>query len=579
MILNYPDNPDKQNIVIFARASSDKQVLEGDTLDAQVEQCYLLLDKQEIPRTRVLKEFKFVESGAKARDTRLFFNNMLEFCENPKNRVGLLLFTYVDRLTRKGKADLDMIEQELNEYSIFVQDIKLTFRPKQSTLEYVGFGVDSYDWAVIDPSADAKYAEARNAEMERNKILTRLIGSEMQYAQKGYWVRRSPLGFKNVKVETQQGKRTLLEPHPPESDWIIKIFELKASGTYTDAQIIEKVNSLGFRTREFNQREKGTRRMIGKKGNLPLYQNLLDKIVKRTVYAGIIMEKFTHYEPVKAKFGGLVTIDTFNKANNGKVVIVEVDDSLDVLFNQKPKKRKKYNPMFPYRGYVLCDVCGNPMTASASGGKGGVPRPAYHCSKGHKRFGVKKSEFEKTVEDFANSIEFTEEKKQEINDSVIEVWKEKEADANTEALNKETRIAEIRTEKKQLRETINGLDDNASSLKEDMISDYEKLDKELKELIPQRNYQEREEIEIQKFIEYVQFVMEHPYRILADTVNPIDKGLAFSAFFNTPPKYSDLLNGTPDLKPIYALVMKCEVENTTLVSSLSHGWNPYSTVL
>lgn len=116
MIPNYPKIKGKDSIVICTRASDPKQAIVGDPHKNQLRQCESFLETHGIPLTKVIKRFKLVESGAK--EERQRFNKMIDYCENPKNRVGLLLFANISRLTRKGKTDLFLIKEELDEYDV-----------------------------------------------------------------------------------------------------------------------------------------------------------------------------------------------------------------------------------------------------------------------------------------------------------------------------------------------------------------------------------------------------------------------------------------------------------------------------
>jgi len=84
-------------------------------------------------------------------------------------------------------------------------------------------------------------------------IMTRMIGAEIRYVRMGYRVRQAPFGYQNKKVETPHGKRVILKPHPQESRWVIRMFELRLQGNLNDKEIVETINNLGFKTRTFNK--------------------------------------------------------------------------------------------------------------------------------------------------------------------------------------------------------------------------------------------------------------------------------------------------------------------------------------
>jgi hypothetical protein len=55
--------------------------------------------------------------------------------------------------------------------------------------------------------------------------------------------------------------------------------------------------------------------VISKKGGKPLTVKSMQRIIQNTIYAGINVEKWTDYKPVKCTFDGLITTDLFNRAN------------------------------------------------------------------------------------------------------------------------------------------------------------------------------------------------------------------------------------------------------------------------
>ena len=110
----------------------------------------------------------------------------------------------------------------------------------------------------------------------------------------GYWVRRAPMGFMNEKIETPNGKRTILKAHPVESRWIIKMFELRCQGILDDHKIVEKINNLGFRTRIGYVRDPNDRtKILKEKGGNKLNIKGLWRYIQNPLYAGINLVNWT----------------------------------------------------------------------------------------------------------------------------------------------------------------------------------------------------------------------------------------------------------------------------------------------
>ena len=84
---------------------------------------------------------------------------------------------------------------------------------------------------------------------------------------------------------------------------------------------------------------------------------MIDQYASKLGYCGIIKEKWTHDQPVKAQFDGLVSVELFNEANRGRI-FVEIDsrDMITIKRRAVPehlKNKQIYNPEYPYKQVVL----------------------------------------------------------------------------------------------------------------------------------------------------------------------------------------------------------------------------------
>ena len=107
------------------------------------------------------------------------------------------------------------------------------------------------------PSQKTEYLEAERAKDELRDIMSRMIGAEVRYTRMGYWMRQAPYGFVSEKIETHNGKRCVLRPHPKEAPLLRKMYELRAKGTMHDSEIVEQLNNLGFKSRSSLQTQSG----------------------------------------------------------------------------------------------------------------------------------------------------------------------------------------------------------------------------------------------------------------------------------------------------------------------------------
>ena len=75
---------------------------------------------------------------------------------------------------------------------------------------------------------------------------------------------------------------------------------------------------MGFLSKARIRWDKSRKEKVGVSGGLPLTIKQFRVIIQRTVYAAVNYERWTLWKPVRAQWIGLVSIETWNKANRGK---------------------------------------------------------------------------------------------------------------------------------------------------------------------------------------------------------------------------------------------------------------------
>lgn len=300
---------------------------------------------------------------------------------------------------------------QLNKHNVKLVDLYgIISNQTVNTLEHLGV---AYSWSVYNPTKKSELLEAERGKDEMRDIMTRLIGAEIRYVRLGYHVRAAPLGYQNEKVETHHGKRIILVPHPLESKWILQMYELKSQGNLSDREIIELVNLFGFKSRKcYFRHPKNRTKIIGVKGGTPLTLKYFDRLLRNPIYAGINCEKWSNNKPVKCQFPGLVSIETFNKANQGKVMIVEDENGVEIVKGKQIAKRLVYTSrsrLYPYKRLVVCPICKHFFYGSASRGRLGKYYPAYHCNKRGHYYRIPVKKFEETVVNYLSRVRIKDE--------------------------------------------------------------------------------------------------------------------------------------------------------------------------
>lgn len=533
------------NAVGAIRVSSLKQGMNGDSPEDQQRQIEQYAQAHNI---NISKYFVFLESASKDQQP---MQEAVDYCKNPKNNIHQFIIKSIDRFTRGGSEFYSTLKNQLDDAEVSLVDIYgIIGGQKVNTLEHLGI---SYKWSVYSPTKKSELLEAERAKDEVRDIQTRMIGAQIRYARMGYWVRRPLYGFKNVHIETREGKRCILEPEDDEATYVIKMFELRARGTLDDQQIVDRLNTLGFRTRERYVRDKNDRTKIIKTiGGDQLTLKTMWGMIENPVYAGINPEKWTQGQPVRCQFDGLVSTDVWNTANKGKFIINEDDEGIHIAKRKIPEhliNKGARNADFPYKRIVMCPECRKPLYGSASRGRHGGYYPAYHCDgRGH-YFRKTKKEFDETIENFIKNITVAPEYIDALISKMGEQLDKQLIELHKDAVTIDLRIANLQEQIRQSIDKIKYLS-SATAIKY-MEEDIEKMESEINELQTKREgTKPQNPSDFDKACAYVRYYLEHLDALLLHHDNPVLQAKYFGVLFNEAPTYADIESGTPDLSKI-----------------------------
>lgn len=407
-----------------------------------------------------------------------------------------------------------------------------------------------YKWSVYSPSKKAEILEAERASDEIRDIMSRMIGAEIRYVRMGYWVRRAPYGYATEKIETKNGKRTILKPSETEGEYAQKMFELRARGTMSDQEIVDKINQLGYVSRVNVARDKNDRTKILKtRGGQKLSLKTFWRIIENPVYAGVNSEAWMQGKPMKCQFDGLVSIDTWNKANKGKNFISEQDGEITIgkrppaphLVNKGAKDAE-----FPFKKQVLCPHCEKPLYGSASRGKLGKYYNAYHCNRGH-YYRVSEKEFNNTIEEFVRSIQISPEYLEALNKLVVTEWQRREAEKHQEAGQLQERVSQLKTQARAMVDKFKILTSETAIkyVEEELLKTEEEI-KELTELIDKPVVDDNEP-NVHTVMQYVTYFCQNLEQLVLGQNNLVAQAGYFGVLFDKAPTYAEINLGTPKL--------------------------------
>ena len=554
--------------IALLRVSSSKQGLAGDSPERQKEDIVKLLPKY---NAEVINYFEIIESASGDIQPAIKVINFAK--EHPE--IKYCFITYIDRFSRAGSYVYQFLKSQLAKYGVQLIDVAGVISPEvKNTLDT--YGVE-YKWSKYNPSHIAEIMAAESAYDEIRTILTRLIGSEIRYVRLGYWVGSQPYGYTSEKTETEHGKRVVLKPDSSTSKWFVKMFVLKIQGLM-DEEIVRQVNAMGYKSRRLNIRNKDDKsKIIGYKGEKKLIVKQLAEFIQNPIYALVSTHKWLE-KPQKIHGTPIVSIDMFNKANRGKIRIIEDNGLITILKGKaidRYLRKSKNIPLYAYKDYVLCPICHGRFKGSASKGGSGKLYPAYHCNRnGHEYLRIptgsdatiidSRETMEGTIYSFIEKVKFNDEFKAKFRQLTVEELEKRQEIIEKDTTTKEENVLSLRAEKKLTVDKIKQL--NSPIAIAAMEEELERINEELIQTRAKRDSTENLEIDLDTILNHCKYFVEHLETLLLGGTNPIQNAAFFGLVFDTPPTYEELKSGTPQLAPLFMLNEELSNLNSDVVS-------------
>jgi DNA invertase Pin-like site-specific DNA recombinase len=558
-----------KNCIIYCRVSSAKSAQEGESLDTQEGICRKFVADRGFAIVPGSKIFRETFTGRK--DTRPVLEEVFDYIEQNPGKVNYFVFRVIDRFTRGGSFSYEGIKKRLADYGVEMIDTYGVIQPTKNTLEHVGF---EYDWSRTSPSEIAETVIANTAKAEITNILTRMIGREIELTNQGFKIRQSADGLQNKKVFIDGKKKVIQIPDPERAKFFLEMFNLRAVGTHTDKEIVERINAMGYRTRSHHRWDRGHEKVIGEGGGVPFTVKRLQEIIVRPIYAGVMCEKWTRYQPIKAQYEGLIPIETFNRANRGKVFIKDDSAGLQILYDYHPEKmttlRTRNNPHFPYKNVVLCNSCRRPFTGSCPRGSSGRLFPTYHCSRKHKYIGVPKKEFDTAFENFVRGLKLKPEVFDSLEAKFLNKYHERKKEIIESSITVHQAIADLKIEQKA--KVAAFVAATSPVLRSQLEKQIEELQATINSAAGESQKIDITEADISQFKRYGKYCLEHLPELLLNPENPTQQLELFSLIFEELPTYAEILNGTPKMAWIFTPLENTPI-NGELVHSQEISWN------
>ena len=549
------------NCIVLCRVSDPADPNKGDSYEDQEATGRRIAQHE---RWTVLRVFREPLSGRK--DVRPVIEEIVSFVTSSPTPVHHLIVRSIDRLTRAGAVEYAKLKERMEALGINVVDSYGLIQPKQNTLEHLGV---EYDWSVYSPSETTELVTAHSAHQEVRNNLTRMIGAEIKLVREGYKVRQPADGYQNKRIVVDGKERVIEVPDPDRAKYFEEMFRLRSQGTLSDKEIVERINAMGFRTKGFKRWNKTKDRIIGRSLPRPLTVKHFQEIIKRPIYCGVRVEKWTGGEPVRTQYPGLISIATFNQANHGTLFIERHGDgnlSLHRGGSRCPRRRKS-SSLYPYKNVVMCPKCeSKPCYASASKGKK-RHYPAYHCHRGH-YFRVPAAEFDRTVDGYLETLTLKPEYRERFTSQLRAAWDDRQTEVSTLRRRVEKNGRRLREQQDAVVESLIG----ASPLvREKLESRVEELEAEIQKA--QVSEEDVSSSDFDGFVDWALQVLEHPVEMLKNPRNLALQQASFEILFEDPPTYDQMAFGTPNLRLPFKLDWLFDEPESECVHTPRLAWN------
>jgi len=299
-----------KNAVIYVRVSTDEQAKHGYSIDAQIKSCSLFASQNGYSVVNVFKE-----EGLSAKDlNRPQLHELFRYCRKNRNKVDVLIFWKLDRLSRGEDRDYVYLDDFFRECSL--QPLSVTENnedsPEAELLRHITKGTNRYE---------LRKASQRTRLGMRGK------------AENGGLPGKAPIGYLNYT--NPDGSKTIVVDQP-QARFIKRAFELYASGNYSYKMIGDELAKDGFLDK------------LGKK----YPPRKFEWMFKNVFYIGKFQWSKAIYE---GSHEAIVPMELFYAVQSK-------------LNNPKNSKARTHTVFFPFNNLIKCEHCGCYLSAQLKRG-------------------------------------------------------------------------------------------------------------------------------------------------------------------------------------------------------------------
>ncbi|MEA5062332.1 MAG: recombinase family protein [Petrimonas sp.] len=384
-----------KNVIIYCRVSSDEQAL-GGSLDFQEQSLRTYCD---IKKYNIVGE-SYREDHSAKNFNRPKIQEIMNFCKKNRGKVDAVLFTRWDRYSR----NLELALGNIRYFSNLGIEVNASENPLNLSIPENKMLLTVY---LVTPEID----NDKRAEATKDGIIqAKRNGRRPNKAPRGYVNKTNNKGEKYVEMDEDKAK------------YIRLMFNEVAKGIESASYIRRKFARHGFYIAE---------------------STFLDMLRNRFYMGDVFVPAYKgeKAEYVKGQHEAMIQGDVFWK----------VQEVLDGKKKHTPKLSKRINPDLFLRKYIVCPVCGSPLTGATSRGNGGQ-YTYYNCSKKAKHFRVRAEQANEQFARYMASLK--------PNETVLQLYNEVLQDLKTEKDGNERKdVFKLEKELQEIQININKVDD------------------------------------------------------------------------------------------------------------------------
>ena len=313
--------------ILYIRVSTDEQANTGFSLRDQKDKLLKYCESNNIEVLKIFKEDYSAKTFKRPQYTLLW-----DFAEKHKKETDLFLFTKWDRFSRNAAESYEQMKnfEKLNiQLHAIEQPLDLS-SPEQLLMLAVYLSVP---------------------EVENKRRSLNVIAGMRRSFKEGRYLGSTPQGYTSEK--DKKDKPILVPNH--EASAIKKAFNLIAKGNVSQRKVMD----------------------ILEKDGVKVSRTRISKLLRNPVYKGYIILKKFKDEPAEL-------IKGIHEPIVSEYVFQKVQDVLSAGKKNKVQYKSKNLAQYPLRGLILCELCGNNLSASSPKGNGGH-YDYYHCANGCKK--------------------------------------------------------------------------------------------------------------------------------------------------------------------------------------------------